>query len=110
MDNNSTYLAIVILNIFDIAIHVITDQIEILRILGNIACIIPMLILSREDKKNKTKIWINGSLILYFMFNGIFLSMPGNGGLEGRTGMTIFLSLTTLLHYVALFNLRNIKY
>ena len=30
MDNNSTYLAIVILNIFDIAIHVINDQIEIL--------------------------------------------------------------------------------
>ena len=107
MDNNMTYLAIVILNIFDIAIHVITDQIEILRILGNIACIIPMLILSREDKKNKTKIWINGSLLLYFMFNGIFLAIPGNGGLEGRTGMTIFLSLTTLLHYVALFNLRN---
>ena len=50
MDNNSTYLAIVILNIFDIAIHVISDQVEILRILGNIACIIPMLILSREDK------------------------------------------------------------
>ena len=107
MDNNSTYLVIVILNIFDIAIHVITDQIEILRILGNIACIIPMLILSREDKKSKTKIWINGSLLLYFMFNGTFLAIPGNGGLEGRTGMTIFLSLTTLLHYVALFNLRN---
>ena len=107
MDNNSTYLAIVILNIFDIAIHVITDQIEILRILGNIACIIPMSILSRENKKSKTKIWINGSLLLYFMFNGIFLAIPGNGGLEGRTGMTIFLSITTLLHYVALFNLRN---
>ena len=107
MDNNSTYLAIVILNIFDIAIHVITDQIEILRILGSIACIIPMLILSREDKQNKTKIWINGSLLLYFMFNGIFLVIPGNEGLGERTGMTIFLSLTTLLHYVALFNLRN---
>ena len=102
-----TYLGIVILNIFDIAIHVITDQIEILRILGNIACIIPMSILSRENKKSKTKIWINGSLLLYFMFNGIFLAIPGNGGLEGRTGMTIFLSITTLLHYVALFNLRN---
>ena len=44
MDNNLTYLGIIILNIFDIAILVITDQIEILRILGNIACIIPMLI------------------------------------------------------------------
>ena len=107
MDNNSTYLAIVILNMFDIAIHVISDQVEILRILGNIACIIPMLILSREDKKGKTKTWINLSLLLYFMFNGIFLAIPGNGGLEGRTGMSIFLSLTTLLHYVALFNLRN---
>ena len=107
MDNNSTYLAIVILNIFDIAIHVINDQIEILRILGNIACIIPMLILSREDKKNKTKILINGSLLLYFMFNGIFLAIPGNDGLGERTGMSIFLSLTIILHYVALFNLRN---
>ena len=110
MNNNTTYLAIVILNIFDIVIHVNSNQVEILRILGNIACIIPMLILSREDKKSKTKIWINGSLLFYFMFNGIFLAIPGNGGLEGRTGMTIFLSLTTLLHYLALFNLKNIKY
>ena len=102
-----TYLGIVILNILDIVIHVITDQIEILRILGNIACIIPMLILSREDKKNKTKIWINGSLILYFMFNGIFVAIPGNDGLGERPLMSIFLSLTILLHYVALFNLRN---
>ncbi len=85
----------------------ISDQIEILRILGNIACIIPMLILSREDKKSKTKIWINGSLLLYFMFNGIFLSIPGNDGLGERTGMTIFLSLTIILHYVALFNLKK---
>ena len=102
-----TYLGIVILNILDIVIHVITDQIEILRILGNIACIIPMLILSREDKKSKTKIWINGSLILYFMFNGIFVAIPGNDGLGERPLMSIFLSLTILLHYVALFNLRN---
>jgi len=107
MDNNSTYLAIVILNILDIAIHVINDQIEILRILGNIACIIPMLILSREDKKSKTKIWINGSLILYFMFNGLFVSIPGNEGLGERPLMSIFLSMTIILHYVALFNLRN---
>lgn len=107
MDNNSAYLAIVILNIFDIAIHVISDQIEILRILGNIACIIPMLILSREDKKSKTKIWINISLLSYFVFNGIFLSIPGNDGLEERTGMSIFMALNIILHYVALFNLRN---
>tara|TARA_B100000287_G_C20349001_1_gene668975 strand:- start:272 stop:604 length:333 start_codon:yes stop_codon:yes gene_type:complete len=107
MDNNSTYLAIVILNIFDIAIHVINDQIETLRILGNIACIIPMLILSREDKKSKTKIWINGSLILYFMFNGLFVAIPGNEGLGERPLMSIFLSMTIILHYVALFNLRN---
>jgi len=107
MDNSSAYLAVVILNIFDITIHVITDQIEILRILGNIACIIPMLILSREDKKSKAKIWINGSLILYFMFNGIFLAIPGNEGLGERTLMSIFLSMTIILHYVALFNLRN---
>jgi len=90
----------ILLNIFDIVLHIAINQPEILRITGNILIIIGAGIALIRQHSNLVLII---GLMFYLILNGVFVALHG----IGSAGI-VFISLTTLLILLSLF-LRKIK-
>lgn len=79
----------IVLNIFDIVLHVAINQPEILRITGNILVILGASIAMQRQHPNLVLI---SALASYLILNGVFIALNGIGGV----GLA-FISLTTVL-------------
>ena len=90
----------ILLNIFDIVLHVATNQPEVLRITSNI------LIITASGvalQRQRSKLVLIIGLSSYLILNGIFIALNG----IGTAGMA-FIALTTAFTILSLF-LRKIK-
>lgn len=87
----------ILLNIFDIALHIVINQPEILRITGNVLIIIASSIaLSRQYPKQTLVI----GLMCYLVSNGIFIALNGIGSAGvAFIVLSAVLVLTSLLLY-----------
>jgi hypothetical protein len=91
----------ILLNIFDIVLHIAINQPELLRIAGNILIILVSGIALLRQRSNLALVV---GLIFYLTLNTVFIALSG----IGSAGM-VFISLTTLLILVSLF-LHKIRY
>lgn len=71
-------LALILLNIFDAVLHITTDNIEILRISGNILLLFACLGVIAHNKLNRFKIVLWAGII-NLLLNGIFIFNEGIG-------------------------------
>lgn len=83
---------LVAVNTLDIIVHLVVNQPELLRILGNIVISLAALIPMLNNKFNKRSMLLIG-LGAYLLLNGIFII--NNNGI-GNAGIT-FILVTTLL-------------
>jgi hypothetical protein len=89
----------VVLNIFDIALHLATNQAEVLRISGNIFVIVGSgITLYRRSLKSA----LIPGLVFYLILNGIFIAFNG----IGRMGV-VFIFLTIILGILSIW-LQNV--
>lgn len=85
----------ILLNVFDIVLHVVINQPEVLRIVGNILIIVGSGI---ALLKQRSSLALIVGLVFYLIANGVFIALSGIGG----AGMA-FISLTTLLTLVSVY-------
>lgn len=85
----------ILLNILDVVLHVVTDQVEALRIAGNIIIIISAVIALVRWRPMAVLI---AGLASYLALNCIFIIFSGIG-----TAGIAFVSLTTILITASLF-------
>jgi hypothetical protein len=90
----------ILLNIFDIVLHIAVNQPEILRITGNIFIILGS---GLALLGYRPKLVLTIGLIGYLILNGVFVVLNG----IGSAGM-VFVGLTTVLTFLSLF-LHKIK-
>lgn len=83
--------AVLVINIFDILLHVIINQPELLRIIGNLIVILCALVVIRKYKVN-SQITLFTSAILNLLLNIFFIVNNGIGVLG-----VIFIATTTIL-------------
>ncbi|MFY9228038.1 MAG: hypothetical protein WAO28_01785 [Candidatus Microsaccharimonas sp.] len=90
----------ILLNIFDIVLHIAINQPEILRITGNVLIIAASGVALQRQRSNLVLII---GLVAYLILNGVFIALNG----IGTAGMA-FVTLTTVFTVLSLF-LRKIK-
>ena len=100
-------LGIVLLQLFDIFIHAVTDQLEILRVTSNIIVILWLAIAAGKFNGKFLQIAM-GSVSAYLILNITFLALEGVRNMEhgGELRVTLFLliflttTLSALLIYI----------
>ena len=101
-------LGIVLLQLFDIFIHAVTDQLEILRVTSNIIVLVWLTITAAGKFNGKFLQIAMGSVGAYLILNIIFLAFEGVRNMEqgGELRVTLFLliflttALSALLIYI----------
>lgn len=83
----------IVLNMFDVVLHIALNQAEPLRITGNVLIIIS----SCVALLGHANLILVGGLIFYLILNGIFIGLDG----IGSAGI-VFISLTTILTLTSL--------
>ena len=90
-------IAIALVQVFDIVIHVATDQVEPIRITSNIIIFVWLAMMSSGKFEAQNRLMALGAIGAYLVLNLIFLALEGvtnseNG--EFRTMLFILLTLT----------------
>ena len=101
-------IGIVLLQLFDIFIHAVTDQLEILRVTSNIIILLWLAIAATGKFNGKFLQIAMGSVGTYLILNIIFLALEGLRNMEqgGELRVTLFLliflttALSALLIYI----------
>ena len=101
-------LGIFLLQLFDIFIHAVTDQLEILRVTSNIIVLVWLTITAAGKFNGKFLQIAMGSVGAYLILNIIFLAFEGVRNMEqgGELRVTLFLlnflttALSALLIYI----------
>ena len=101
-------LGIFLLQLFDIIIHAVTDQLEILRVTSNIIILLWLAIAAAGKFSGKFPQIAMGSVGAYLILNIIFLAFEGVRNMEqgGELRVTLFLliflttALSALLIYI----------
>lgn len=65
----------ILIQLFDVAIHIITDQVELLRIISNGVIIVGLFVALKGIRKFSAI--LAGTVAIYLILNIIFLSMEG---------------------------------
>ena len=85
-------LAIVGIQLFDIVIHIVTDQIELMRIASNVIIMtwVSALLLGRSSAHSRLVSY--GALIMYAILNTLFVAMYGvtNPAQDGALRIVLF--------------------
>ncbi len=101
--NNSTTLlktlgiAIALLQLFDIAIHAATDQLEFLRVLSNVIILLWLAVTALEWRNAKGVLAAISAVGAYFILNLIFLAREGLTNPEQGGGVRVMLLLLVFL-------------
>ena len=103
-------IIIILLQLFDIAIHAATDQLEPLRVVSNLIILAWMLVMMTGKLGEEIKSVALGSIGAYLGLNIIFLALegmtnPNTGALRGTLFLLVF--LTTALSTVLLTQLKK---
>ena len=101
-------IGIVLLQLFDIFIHAVTDQLEILRVTSNIIILLWLAIAETGKFNGKFPQIAAGSVGAYLILNITFLALEGVRNMEqsGELRVTLFLliflttALSALLIYI----------
>ena len=101
-----------LVQVFDIFVHVASNQIEPLRIAGNIvifAWLVALAFVGVAIRKSLTRVTLL-ALVAYLALNAIFLGVEGftNQG-ETRTVMFLLVAVTTVLSAFYAFAYKNIE-
>ena len=100
-------IGIVLLQLFDIFIHAVTDQLEILRVTSNIIILLWLAIAETGKFNGKFPQIAAGSVGAYLILNITFLALEGVRNMEqgGELRVTLFLLifLTTALSILLIY-------
>ena len=96
-------VVVILVQLFDIAIHAATDQLELLRVTSNLIILAWVLVLLADKLGEKIKSVTLGSIGAYLGLNLIFLALedmtnPNTGAPRGTLFLLVF--LTTVLSTV----------
>ena len=101
--NNSTTLlkalgiAIALLQLFDIAIHAVTNQLEFLRISSNVIILFWLAVSASEWRSAKGVLAAISAVGAYFILNLVFLAREGLTNPEQGGGVRVMLLLLVFL-------------
>ena len=101
--NNSTTLlktlgiAIALLQLFDIAIHAATDQLEFLRVLSNVIILLWLAVTALEWRNAKGVLAAISAVGAYLILNLVFLAREGFANPEQGGGVRVMLLLLVFL-------------
>ncbi len=101
--NNSTTLlktlviAIALLQLFDIAIHAATDQLEFLRVSSNVIILLWLAVSALEWRNAKGVLAAISAVGAYFILNLVFLTREGFTNPEQGGGVRVMLLLLVFL-------------
>ncbi|MBX3010940.1 MAG: hypothetical protein KF832_05510 [Caldilineaceae bacterium] len=71
------WLVLAFIQLFDLIIHVVSDQIEPLRITANVIILLWVALAARGGTKHQHPIIAGGAISLYLLLNLIFLTRAG---------------------------------
>ena len=102
-------VAIILIQLFDIIIHVSTDQVEPIRITSNIIIIVWIIIALIGLLKERFRGISIAAIVTYFVLNAIFLAQNGltNPEQGGALRITLFVLVLLTVTLSALFTLRS---
>ena len=101
--NNTTTLlkvlgiAIALLQLFDIAIHAATDQLEFLRVSSNVIVLLWLVVSASEWRNAKGVLAAVGAVGAYLILNLVFLAREGLTNPEQGGGVRVMLLLLVFL-------------
>ncbi len=108
--NKFLIVLIMIIQLFDIIIHAMTNQLEILRVTSNIVILLWLtLVLLRKIPSKFLQVAI-GSISTYTLLNLVFLVLEGVRTQNGEPRIMLFLLILSTLASSTWFALKRIKH